>query len=137
MSWTLIWTCLCAGQIALPQSPPGTYGDITFWGAAQVFLPLYIYLAPPSFITFIPSFLNAPPLFTSFSSAPPFFITHIFLLTPGLPRGDGVRTIWPAHYKETSVHSARTAIFTHFVLVGIDKKLWYIFLVVFKNPLIA
>ena len=37
-------------------------------------------------------------LFTSFYRAPPFFITQIFLLTPGLPRGDGGRTIRPAHY---------------------------------------
>ena len=68
--------CLCAGQIVLPPSPPGTHGDITFWGVVPVSLSLYFYLAPP--------YINT--LITLFSSAPPFFITYIFPLIPGLPR---------------------------------------------------
>ena len=58
-----------------------------------VFLSIYFCLAPP--------FLNS--LITLFSSAPPFFITHIFPLTPGLPEGDGGRTIWPVHYGITAL----------------------------------
>ena len=59
--------------------PPGAPRDITFWGAAPVSLSFYFSLAP--------SYINS--LITLFFSAPPLFITHIFRLTPGLPRGGG------------------------------------------------
>ena len=60
--------------------PPGTPGDITYFGVAPVSLSLYFSLAPP--------YINT--LITLFSSAPPLFITHIFPLTPWLrPGGDG------------------------------------------------
>ena len=67
--------------------PPGTLGDIIFWGVASVLLSLYFYLAPPSLIT----------LMNLFPSAPPFFIIRIFLWTQGCSKGTGVRTIWLAH----------------------------------------
>ena len=38
---------LCAGQIALPPSPLGHAGDITFFGFAPISLLLYFFLAPP------------------------------------------------------------------------------------------
>ena len=62
---------------------PHPPGDITFWEAAPVSLSLYFSRAPPYLSTLI----------TLFSSAPPSFITHIFRLTPGLPRVDGERTV--------------------------------------------
>ena len=58
--------------------PTGTPGDITFLGVAPVSLSLYFCLAPP--------YINT--LITLFSSAPPLSITHVFRLTPGLPRNN-------------------------------------------------
>ena len=57
--------------------PPDTPVDITFGGGAPVSLSLYFCLAPPYIYT----------LSTLFSSAPPLFITRIFLLIPGLSQG--------------------------------------------------
>ena len=56
--------------------PPGTPGDINFLGVAPGSLSIYFCLAPPP---------CANTLISLFSSAPPFFITHILPLTPGLP----------------------------------------------------
>ena len=53
--------------------PPGTPENINFFGVAPVFLSLYFCFAPP--------YINT--LIILFSSALPFFITHIFPLTPG------------------------------------------------------
>ena len=80
-------TCYAPVKLFCPNPPLGTPEDTTFWGVAPVFLSLYFYLAPPYIITKV----------TLFSSAPPFFITRIYSLTPGLPGGDGGRTIRPAH----------------------------------------
>ena len=55
--------------------PPGHQ----FFLAAPVLLSLYFFLASP--------YINT--LITLFCSAPPFFITHIFPLTPGQPGGMG------------------------------------------------
>ena len=75
------------GQVKLfcpypTRAPQGT----SLFFVAPVLLSLYFFLAPPYIIT----------KFTLFSSAPPFFITRTFSLTPRLG-GDGGRTIWPAH----------------------------------------
>ena len=66
-------------KLFYPNPPPGTPGDITFLGVAPVSLSLHFCLAQP--------YINT--LITFFSSAPPLFITHIFPLSPGLPRGMG------------------------------------------------
>ena len=70
------WVSLMHGSNCAAPSHPGRPRNITFWGAAPAFLSLYLYLAPPSLITLIPTF----------SSAPLFFITHIFPLIPELGR---------------------------------------------------
>ena len=70
-----------------------------FFCVAPVFLSLYFYLVTPWLITLIPSFSVPRPLWTSLSSVRPFFVKHIFCLTPpppGLPGWDKGRTIWPA-----------------------------------------
>ena len=56
--------------------PPGHPGDVTFLLLPQVLITL-IFTCPALY-----NHQNHP-----FSSAPPFFITRIFSLTPGLPRG--------------------------------------------------
>ena len=70
---------------------PGTPEDITFWGVAPVSLSLYFCLAPPKEVLIelpCPALYNHSNLY--FSSAPPFFITHIFLWPQGCPgRGMG------------------------------------------------
>ena len=81
--------CLCAGQIVLPPSPPGTHGDITFWGVVPVSLSLYFYLAPPYINTLINFFSSAPPFFHFISQCPVLFYHANFSLTPGLPGGRG------------------------------------------------
>ena len=59
-----------------PRAPPGT----SLFLVARVSSSLNFCLAPP--------YVNT--ITTLFSSAPPFFITHVFSLTPGLPgRGIG------------------------------------------------
>ena len=65
---------------------PHPHGHPLFFCCPGPLITLF-FLAPPYIIT----------NFTLFSSAPPFFITHISPLAPGLPLGDGGRTIWPAH----------------------------------------
>ena len=77
---------MCRSNCSAPIPPPrASPGKSLFGGVAPVSLSLYFCLAP--------SYINT--LITLFSSAPPFFITHIFPLTPGLPwgGGDGGRTI--------------------------------------------
>ena len=75
----------------LPRAP------ITFLVVAPVFLSLHFFLAPPWFITLIPSFCSVPPFFHFILQCRTLFFKHIFHLTPGLPGEDGGRTIWPAH----------------------------------------
>ena len=58
--------------------PPGTPGGIIFWGGTPGSLSLCFCLTAPYINTII----------TLFSGAPPFFITQIFPLTPGLSRGE-------------------------------------------------
>ena len=77
---------LCGGQIVLPPSPQAPPGTSLFLGLPR---------CPWHLIFALPRPIYTP--ITLFASAPPFFITHNIPLNPGLPRGDGCRTIWPAH----------------------------------------
>ena len=69
--------------------PPGTPVDITFiFGCLGLFITLFLYF-PPYSITVIHSFSSVLPFLHFIFQCPPFFITHIFPLTPGLPEGIG------------------------------------------------
>ena len=75
----------CSAPIPFSGHP---WGHHFFCCCLGVLIAL-IFTCPPYIITKI----------TLFSSAPPFFITHIFPLTPGLPWGGGGcrQNKWPAH----------------------------------------
>ena len=79
------------------MAPPAHH----FFGCPGLLITFYL-LCPALFNYFNPFIFQCLALFSLHFPVPcPFFLTHIFLLIPGLPRvgnWDGFRAIWPVHY---------------------------------------
>ena len=103
-----IWSTNAPVKLFCPSPPPHTHTHTyprepprisLFWRFPQSLITSF--LPCPALINhFNPLILECPALFSLHFPVPrPFFITQIFPLTPGLPVGDGGRTIRPAHNK--------------------------------------